>query len=181
MFENKQKHHYNEELQTHKDRHIHELTDCGKLHRSKSDWILALRRRSRHKLIYLTKKLSPIYNCSQRNLVFSNGVSPGIQTTLKNRPHAKQQMSIPNKYNGIFQRFFFFSYYFVWDFSFSFSPYQRFACVLWSPILCFYFVCVYVSLYQFLKIFFFFCQFVLFYNRLFTIYLPLYFLKRDKL
>lgn len=104
MFENKQKHHYNEELQTHKDRHTHELTDCGKLHKSKSDWILALRRRSRHKLIYLTKKLSPIYNCSQRNLVFSNGVSPGIQTTLKNRPHAKQQMPIPNKYNGIYFR-----------------------------------------------------------------------------
>lgn len=90
MFENKQKHHYNEVFckPITADTHMHSQT--GKLHKSKPDGVPALRGGSRQKFIYLTKKLSPIYNCSQRNLVFSNGVSPGIQTTLKNRPHAKQ-------------------------------------------------------------------------------------------
>lgn len=106
MFENKQIYHYNEVFCKPITVDTHMNSQTSKLHKSKPDGVPALRRESRHKLIYLTKKLSPICSCSQRNLVFCYGVSPGIQTTLKNRPHAKQQMPISNKQNDIFKRFF---------------------------------------------------------------------------
>jgi hypothetical protein len=46
--------------------------------------------RSGHKTPTLSQNLSPIDKCSQRKpLLFSDGVSLGIQTTLKDSPHAQ--------------------------------------------------------------------------------------------
>lgn len=63
------------------------------MHRSGPHGGPSAERRSRHKPPSITQMLSPIDNSLQIKISFLQRVSLGIQTTLKARPHAQQEMA----------------------------------------------------------------------------------------
>lgn len=77
--------------------------------RFKSDGVPVLRGRSGQGLSPLTKMLSATDGHQQREVVFANGVSLGILSTLQCRPWCT--WSTQNRLNGIFANLFCFDFF----------------------------------------------------------------------
>ena len=73
--------------------HIWTHRNCGSMHRSKMDRGSTLREKETWAPIPNQEAISKWQLLAKEKVVFSKGVSPGIQITFKGRPHAQQQMA----------------------------------------------------------------------------------------